>query len=255
MSQNLKNKRVIVTGGASGIGRRTAELFCAAGAEIAILDVDGTAAGELANRLREKGHAAHAFAANVADEADVEKAVAAATVAMGGIDILLNIAGIADFAPLEGTTLASWNRLFAVNVTGTFLMSKAVLPALLEQGGGAIVNIASVAGINGIPNMFAYCASKAAVVGMTKQMAVDYAGRGIRVNCVCPGTTADTGMATQIDSLDGTPEAQARRVAKYPIGRFGRPDEIGQAILFLASDEASFLAGVILPVDGGMSAL
>ena len=141
----------------------------------------------------------------------------------------------------------------AVNVTGTFLCSQAVLPYMKQQG-GVIVNLASIAGLVGFPKMAAYCAAKAAVIGLTRQMAADYTALGIRVNCLCPGRVAGTELDRQILGRDTTSETQAK-LAKYPIGRFGRPEEIAQAALFLASDESSFVSGAAFCVDGGMTAI
>lgn len=171
----------------------------------------------------------------------------------GLVHVLVNNAGIAEFAGVEAATLASWERIMAVNVTGTFLCCKALLPAM-KATGGVIVNIASIAGQIGIPHMAAYCASKAAVIGLTRQMAADYTGLGIRVMCLCPGRIAGTELDRWIKSLDSEATTQAK-MAKYPIGRFGLPEEIAQAALFLASDEAGFISGAALTVDGGMTAL
>jgi NAD(P)-dependent dehydrogenase (short-subunit alcohol dehydrogenase family) len=143
----------------------------------------------------------------------------------------------------------------ATNVGGTFLVSRAVVPGMLKRQSGAIINVGSVAGLAGIPSMAAYCAAKGAVVSLTRQMAADYSPHGIRVNCICPGTVADTLMGQSLLGSDTSPEIKARRLSKYPIGRFGKPNEIAAAAVFLASDAASFVTGAAFAVDGGMTAI
>ncbi len=172
----------------------------------------------------------------------------------GVINILVNNAGIADFGNVENTSLELWDRIMAVNVNGTFYCSKAVIPSMKVHG-GAIVNFSSVAGVIGIPGMAAYCAAKAAVIGLTKQMAAEYSAQNIRTNCVCPGTVASTALGQQLLGSDTSEETQKKRIAKYPIGRFGEPIEIAEAVLFLASEQASFVSGSAFNVDGGMTAI
>ncbi|MGZ8238076.1 MAG: SDR family NAD(P)-dependent oxidoreductase, partial [Methylobacter sp.] len=172
----------------------------------------------------------------------------------GTLDILINNAGIADFGTVETTESDVWNEVIAVNLNGTYLCSKSALPAM-KQHGGTIVNFGSVAGMVGIPNMAAYCTSKAAVIGLTKQMAVDYSKLGIRVNCICPGMIDDTDMGRQILATDESEQMMKLRLSKYPIGRFGKSEEIVAAVLFLASDEASFVCGSAFTVDGAMTAI
>ena len=254
MAGRLFDKNVIVTGGGAGIGRAITELFGREGARIAILDRDAELAETAQATLCTEGIDVETYRVNVTDPEGVAAAVAEFSGKVGGmIHVLVNNAGIAEFSDIEQTTLDSWNRIMAVNVTGTFLCSQAVLP-LMKQHGGAIVNMASIAGLIGIPNMPAYCASKAAVIGLTRQMAADYTGQGIRVNCICPGRIAGTELDRWIMEVDND-EATRAKMAKYPIGRFGKPEEIAQAALFLASDESVFMSGAVLTVDGGMTAI
>lgn len=231
-----------------------AHLFGREGARVSIIDRNDTAAEKAKAELRENGIEIHSFCADVADEQGVAAAFEQIVRLYDGIvHVLVNNAGIAEFGGVEDTTLACWERIMAINVTGTFLCSRAALPHMKSEG-GAIVNIASIAGLVGIPKMPAYCASKAAIIGLTRQLAADYTGVGIRVNCICPGRIAGTELDRWIMELDSPEQTQAKR-GRYPIGRFGRPEEIAQTALFLASDEASFVAGAILTIDGAMTVI
>lgn len=255
MSGSLSGKCAIVTGGASGIGFATAAAFAHEGARVAIIDVDSERAANAATELRKCGGDARSFVASVTDEDAVGAAVKDIEQALGAPDILMNNAGAVCLGRIDQTSTDDWGRVMATNVGGTFLMSRAVVPRMLERRRGTIINIGSVAGLAGIPNMAAYCAAKGAVVSLTRQMAADYSSQGIRVNCICPGTVADTAMGRSILGLDATPEVQARRLAKYPLGRFGKPNEIAEVAVFLASDKASFVTGAAVAVDGGMTAI
>lgn len=252
MAGRLAGWNAIITGGGSGIGLATAWAFGREGARLAILDLDGERVEAAAGKLRGDDIEVLALTVDVADETGVAAAFREIDARFGGsVQVLVNNAGIAEFASLEESSHASFQRIMTVNVTGTFLCSKAALP-LLKKSDGSIVNIASIAGIIGIPRMPAYCASKAAVIGLTRQMAVDYAGHGIRVNCVCPGRIAGTELDRWIIEQDSE-EATRAKLAKYPLGRFGKAEEIAQTVLFLTSAEAAFITGTALTVDGGMT--
>lgn len=253
MAGRLAGKNAIITGGAAGIGLATATLFGCEGARVAIVDRDRTRSREAEKQLQHKGIDATSWCLDVADECSVGEAFGEIIDGYAGaVHALVNNAGIAEFAGVTEATLDGFQRIMAVNVIGTFLCSKAALPALLRNG-GAIVNVASIAGLIGIPRMAAYCTSKAAVIGLTRQMAVDYSGLGVRINCVCPGRVADTELDRWIREQDSD-EATQTKMAHYPIGRFGRPQEIAEAVLFLACHETGFISGTALTVDGGMTA-
>lgn len=255
MAGILVGRKVVITGGGAGIGLSTARKLVREGAAVALLDLDGSAAIAAAKELQNEGGKAFGVAADVTDAASMDRAIAAASEALGGIDGLFNNAGIAGFGSVHESTPESWQRIWAVNVTGTFLASRAVLPQMIAQGRGSIVNVGSVAGVIGIPGMAAYCAAKGAIVNLSRQMAAEYAKYGVRVNCVSPGTIAETAMGKSLLGSDTSEEAMNKRLAKYPIGRFGKPEEIADAVVFLLSDAASFCVGSNLAVDGGMTAI
>lgn len=255
MTKRMAGRKIVITGGAAGIGLSTARQLICEGAAVALLDLDGSAAQTAAKELRNEGGKAFGVAADVTDAAAMTRAIAEASEALGGIDGLFNNAGIAGFGSVHESTPESWQRIWAVNVTGTFLASRAVLPQMIAQGRGAIVNVGSVAGMVGIPGMAAYCAAKGAIVNLSRQMAAEYAKHGVRVNCVCPGTIAETAMGKSLLGSDTSEAAMNKRLAKYPIGRFGKPEEIAEAVVFLLSDAASFCVGAIVAVDGGMTSI
>ena len=256
MVDRFADKNAIITGAAGGIGLQTSRLLGLEGARVCIMDINAEAAGNAADELNNEGVNAFSMQLDVTDEAAVTAAFSRAVeVFSGKVDILVNNAGIADFGSVETTATEIWRRIMDVNVTATYFCSRAVIPVMRKNGGGAIVNFGSVAGHAGINNMAAYCTAKAAVIGLTKQMAAQYSAEGIRVNCVSPGTVAATAMGHQLLGSDTSQEAMQRRLAKYPVGRFGKPEEIARAVLFLASDEAGFCCGSDFVVDGGMTAI
>ncbi len=255
MSGSLNGKCAIVTGGASGIGFATAVAFAREGARIAIVDISPERVEGALSELRKGGADARGFIASVTDEGAVGGAVKDIERELGPTDVLMNNAGAVCIGRIDQTQTADWDRVMATNVGGTFLVSRAVVPGMLERRGGAIINVGSVAALAGIANMAAYCAAKGAVVSLTRQMAADYSAYGIRVNCICPGTVADTLMGRSILGTDTSPEIKAKRLAKYLIGRFGKPNEIAEVAVFLASDAASFVTGAAFAVDGGMTAI
>jgi NAD(P)-dependent dehydrogenase (short-subunit alcohol dehydrogenase family) len=193
--------------------------------------------------------------ADVSDWEAISSAVSRVEGALGEVDGLINNAGIADLGSIHDTDEKSWRRILDVNVNGVFQASRAVLAQMMPRRRGVILNIASIAGLVGIHRMAAYCASKGAVISLTRQMAIDYVAFGIRVNAIAPGTVASTAMGRRLLQSDDSPEMQARRLSKYPMGRYATEEEIASAALFLLSDDSSFVTGSVLTVDGGMTAL
>lgn len=255
MTKKLDGKIAVITGGAMGIGFMTAQIFASEGATIAILDINGDMAKKAAKSLIDDGTKAIGIVADVCSESSISQAVKQAEKFLGPVDILMNNAGIACFGNVETTSVEDWDNVFAVNVKGTFLTSKAVIPGMLEAGQGSIINIGSVAAMGGIPSMAAYCAAKGAVVSLTRQMAAEYSPRNIRVNCINPGVVPVTAMGQSLTGGDSSDEAKAKRLAKYPLGRFAEPQDVASAALFFASSESSFVTGAFLAVDGGMTAI
>jgi len=250
----LADKVCIVTGGGTGIGRATGLRFAAEGATVTVADIDPAAAEETAAAARRQGGSATAIAVDVADADGVRQLIERTVEAHGRLDVLVNNAGFGFTGSVVDTDLADWNRLLAVNLTGVFLGCKYAIPIMRRQGGGVIVNTASVVATMGIRNRAAYCASKGGVMALTRAMALDHVAEGIRVNCVAPGTV-DSPYIDKILAQSDDPETLRRELAaRQAMNRLGRPEEIADAILYLASDESSFVTGSMLTVDGGMSA-
>jgi NAD(P)-dependent dehydrogenase (short-subunit alcohol dehydrogenase family) len=244
----------LVTGGGSGIGQATALQFAAEGAVVGIIDVDAGAGRETIQRITAEGGRGTLLPADVSSPSEITRAIEKVRSEHGRIDVLFNNAGIELSRPLHQTSEQEWDRVMAVNLKGMFIASKAVLPVMMEQKSGAIVNTSSISGVLGWPAYAAYSTSKGGVVQLTRQMAVDYAPYNIRVNCICPGTTL-TPLIERLFQLEEDPEEAKKLIAaRHPLGRFAQPDEIARVVLFLASDEASFITGAALPVDGGYTA-
>jgi len=254
MSRRFADKVLVVSGGGHGIGRATAERIGAEGARVAVLDLRRAAAEETVE-LRERAHVeAAAFEADCADPVTVGSTIAAVLERFGRIDVLHSNAGVLLPASAAEQSVETWDRSFEVNVRAYFLLARAVLPGMLERGSGAIIATASTSGVVGEAGLAAYCASKAAVINLTRQMAVDYAGSGVRVNCVCPGWI-DTGFNDPV-LADVSDEELAELVDTFvPLKRQGRPEEISACVAFLASDDASLVNGHALVADGALTAM
>lgn len=244
----LTGRCAVITGGADGIGRATAELLAAAGARVAILDRDAAKASGVADAIANTGATARAYAADVTDEAGLEAAFAALAADLGAPDILINNAGIAVRASAATLSVDDWNRVVAVNLTGMFLAARIAARFMQAGAGGAIVNTASIMGLSGglYPNV-AYQTTKGGVVNMTRALALEWAADRIRVNAVAP-TFVSTNLT---QGLLAKPDVMATIIAATPLGRLAEPAEIAHAILFLASPAAAMVTGTILPVDGG----
>lgn len=232
----LDGKVALVTGGASGIGLACCERFSAEGAKVLSLDVTG---GD--------------YAVDVRDEDAVSGAVDALVKGTGRLDVVVNSAGVAGGGPVHMVSLADWRRVLDVNLTGTFLVSKHALRYMVAQRSGSIVNVSSIEGVQGTEGGSSYNASKGGVVLLTKNMAIDYGRIGVRVNCICPGFI-DTPLFQAVMGSDGMSQVREHYRDLHVLGRFGRPEEIASAAAFLASDDASFITGHPLVVDGGFTA-
>ncbi len=246
MPFRLENKTALITGGASGIGEATSRVFTAAGAQVIICDIDRQKAEALAGELPGSSVA-------IVDITN-EQSVSDLFQSLGKLDILVNNAGIGHVGSVEETTLADFERLMRVNVTGPFLMTRAALPLLIASHGN-IVNIGSVAGLVGVKKRFAYCATKGAVVAMTRQLALDYPTQ-IRVNCICPGTVDSPFVESYLEKYHKHEKEKVRAELnqRQPIGRLGKPVEIAHMALYLASEEAAFVNGSVQTIDGGWTA-
>ena len=247
----LANKVALITGGASGIGRATAILFAQEGAAVAIVDINANQGGSIVAEIESALGKAIFIPCDVTQAEDCRNAVEQTVAAFGGLDILFNNAGIIRRADVLQTTEAEWDRVMAVNVKSVFLLSKYAIPHMEKTGGGSIINTSSGWGLRGGRSAVSYCASKGAVINMTRAMAIDHGAQNIRVNAICPGDT-DTPMLRDEARQLGQPERQfMAEAANRPLRRYALPIEIAQAVLYLASEAASYITGSALVIDGG----
>jgi NAD(P)-dependent dehydrogenase (short-subunit alcohol dehydrogenase family) len=252
MPGQLDGKVALVTGGSSGIGRATALTFAREGARVVVADAQQDGGHQTVHMIQESSGEATFVPVDVTRVADVEAMIAKAVQTYGRLDCAYNNAGVGSRAraPLADYPEEDWHRIIAINLTGVWLCMKYEIPQMLQQGGGAIVNTASIAGLAGLAETSAYVASKHGVVGITRTAALEYGRQGIRVNCVCPGYIR-TPMTAQSMS---DPDRLAQMIAREPIGRVGNPEEVAAAVMWLCSDAASFVTGHTMTVDGGYMA-
>jgi len=250
----LSGKVAFITGGGTGIGRACALAFAKEGAKVAVVGRKQGPLEVVSREIASSGGDTFGTTCDVSDRASVERALEASANHFGRLDTIVNNAGAVAVATAEETSDEDWHRLLDVNLTGSFLVSRAALPLLRKAGGGTITNIGSVLGLVARKQRAAYCAAKAGVIGLTRAMAVDHAHENIRVNCICPAIVeTELGLASMAKAADPAAERR-RRSAEIPLGRLGKPEEVALMAVYLASDESAWVTGAILPLDGGTSA-
>src|SRR5437899_8430273 len=251
---SLRNKIALVTGAGSGIGAAIAETFARAGAVVFVTDRDEKSGRAVAEKIKGQAGDAEFLQLDVTSEEHCRRVAQTVVSAKGRLDILVNNAGVGHVGTMLQTSGADLDRLYAVNVRGVFNVTKAFLPAMIARQRGVIVNLASIGGVVGVRDRLAYCTTKFAVVGLTKSLALDHALDGIRVNCICPGRVETPFVTARLREYPDPEQAYREMAASQAVGRMGRPDEIAAAAEYLASDDAAFVTGSALIIDGGLSA-
>ncbi|MFZ3266085.1 MAG: SDR family oxidoreductase [Terriglobales bacterium] len=249
----LQGKTAIITGAAAGIGAASAALFAREGANVVAVDIDRERLEQICREIGEAGGNSLAVAADVSQLHDVHNALHSAIQQFGRVDILFNNAGIVPVGKVEAISEEQWDRAMAINVKSIYLFCHAIIPKFKEQGGGVILNTASATALRAVVDRACYTATKAAVIGLTKSMALDYVSDNIRVNCLCPGTVETPSLAQRLAAFPDPVTARKGFIARQPMGRFGTAEEIAQAALYLVSPAAEFVTGVAFAIDGGLS--
>jgi len=250
----LAGKVALISGGGTGIGRGIALAFAREGAGVAVAGRRLEKIQEVAREIQKEGGAGFAVECDVTQARDVGRAVKGSVERFGRLNVLVNCAGALHVSTVEGISEEEWDQLMAVNVKGTFLMSRAALPEFRKAGGGAIVNVGSVLGLIAMKDRAAYCASKGGVTMLTKAMAMDHAHEKVRVNCICPSIVETELLAGLFDESERGQALRKARIAGIPLGRMGRPADVAEMAVFLASEESSWVTGAAIPLDGGLSA-
>lgn len=253
MNERVK-RSAVVTGAGGGIGRAIALRLADDGYDVGILDVDEAGAGETAEKVRAAGRQGFVEVGSVTKESDVRRCVDGLAKSLGSIDLLVNNAGVARLGKFLDSTDDDWRDVFAVNVDGMVRVTRAVLPGMIGNGGGNVVNMASWCGKKGLANYSVYCASKFAVIGLTQSLALEMAEHGIRVNAVCPGFIVDTKMRDDYEAVreqQGLPTS-SERISRIPLARAGYPDDVAKLVAFLASDQSDYMTGQSINVTGGL---
>ena len=249
----LQDKCILVTGAGAGIGEQICRRMAKEGGRIAAMDRDGAAAVRVVESLAAGSGPALAFEGDVTSAVDCERAVAKALEALGRIDVLCNVAGVVDGGSLIEASEESWDRSMNINVKGMWRMCTLVVPIMQKQGSGSIVNMGSVAGPFAVKARGVYSVSKAAVIGLTKSLAMDFIGEGIRVNAICPGTVETPSWHQRVNEAEDPAQALKDFIARQPMGRVGKPEEIAALATYLAADESQYLTGQAIMIDGGMT--
>ncbi|MFV0463081.1 MAG: SDR family NAD(P)-dependent oxidoreductase [Nostocoides sp.] len=248
----LRGQTAVITGAASGLGAATARRFVAEGARVVAVDRSGEA---LSNLVTELGEAVHPLCADVSSEGEMEAMAGEALKILGDVDVVFANAGIEGVGRADSCPVDQWATVLAVNLTGVFLTSRFLLPAMIARGSGSIVNTASVAALVGVPNILPYTAAKGGVAAMTRQMAVDLSPQGIRVNAICPGTVMTPLVTRNWEAKGLTPkEALAGSLGNYPLRRTGEPADIAALVAFLSCSDSGWITGAVIPIDGGYTA-